>query len=84
MTTFQDVETLAVGTDIAPGSYTTNGAPGGLLRSNCYYEIHKQPSGSFSDLVKNGNVGEGAKGRVSLKPGQYFSSQGGCTWTKTG
>ncbi len=84
MTTFDDVETLAVGEDIAPGQYVTSGAPGGFLQNNCYYEIHKRESGTFSDLIKNGNIGEGAKGRVSLKAGQYFSSHGGCTWTKSG
>jgi hypothetical protein len=84
MTSFQDVETLAVGTDIEPGQYTTDGAPGGFLQSNCYYEIHKSDAGTFTDLVKNGNIGENSKGRVTLRKGQYFSSNGGCTWTKAG
>jgi hypothetical protein len=34
--------------------------------------------------VKNGNIGENSKGRVTLRKGQYFSSNGGCTWTKAG
>jgi hypothetical protein len=84
LTTFNDVETLAVGTDITPGTYTTNGAPGGMLTANCYYEIHSKPEGTFDDLVKNGNIGENARGRVTLKAGQYFSSMGGCEWTKAG
>jgi hypothetical protein len=84
MTSFQDVETLAVGTDIEPGQYTTDGAPGGFLQSNCYYEIHKSDAGTFTDLVKYGNIGENSKGRVTLRKGQYFSSNGGCTWTKAG
>jgi hypothetical protein len=84
LTTFTDVETLAVGTDIEPGTYTTRGAPGGMLTANCYYEIHSQPEGTFDSLVKNGNIGEKARGRVTLKKGQYFSSMGGCEWTKAG
>lgn len=84
LTEFTNVETLAVGTDIEPGVYSTDGPPEGLW-PNCYYAIYSDSSGEVTNVVKNGNVqGHGSKGRITLKAGRYIETNGGCTWTRTG
>jgi hypothetical protein len=72
----------AVGDEIQPGTYTTDAEEGSALDS-CYWARLSGFSGEFDDLIANGNIEAGVRGRVEIAAsdeGVEFS--GPCTWTR--
>ncbi len=66
--------TYVVGSDIAPGTYVTTGAPG------CYWERLSGLGGTFSEIITNG-ASEGQQ-YVAISPTDAgFSTEGCATWT---
>lgn len=66
-----------VGKEIPAGSYVTTG------NGNCYWARLKDDSGSFSSIIANDNIGDGARGRVGIKATDKFVEfSGGCEWRK--
>lgn len=78
-TSFTD-GTFVVGTDIAPGTYKTEG-PYPRALPNCYWARLKGVSGELGDVITNGNTR--GPTTVTIKPGDTaFKSNGCATWTK--
>jgi hypothetical protein len=74
--------TYAVGTDIVPGTYTTN-VPADS--DGCYWERDKSLDGSPDSIIDNNNLNGGAHALVRLIPSdEAFKSQGCGTWHKRG
>jgi hypothetical protein len=70
-----------IGTEVEPGTYTTT-APEDSL--GCYWARLSGFSGEFDDIIANGNLDAGARGRVEVSDsdtGIEFS--GTCTWTRS-
>jgi hypothetical protein len=70
--------TWKVGPEVKAGTYTTT-AKGGP----CYWERIKSFDGDFDSIIANGNLDQGAHGRITIKStdgGITFS--GDCVWTK--
>src|SRR5690554_53912 len=73
----------AVGDEIQPGTYTTQ-APQGDVFDSCYWARLSGFSGEFGDLITNGIVEAGSRGRVEVLPsdaGVVFTGE--CTWTRS-
>lgn len=71
----------AVGDEIPAGTYTTDASEGDALDS-CYWARLSGFSGDFEDIIANGNIQSGSRGRVEIAAsdaGVIFS--GDCTWT---
>lgn len=68
-----------VGVDIKPGRYKTTGASKDAFFPNCYWERLKNPSGEFDAIISNGNTTGPAY--VTLKKGEFVSSEGCNNWT---
>ncbi|MFI7297399.1 hypothetical protein [Streptomyces sp. NPDC050121] len=68
-----------VGEDMKPGTYKTQG-PGDS--SICYWERAKDSSGGFDSIITNGTPT--GTGRVTVKKGEVFKTQGCQDWTKVG
>ncbi|MCE7008026.1 hypothetical protein LWC34_35165 [Kibdelosporangium philippinense] len=64
----------AVGSDIQPGRYKTEGA------DRCYFARLKDDSGSFESIIANNNLS--GPGSVTVKKGEFFEVKGDCTWVK--
>lgn len=70
--------TWAVVGEIKPGTYVTTAREGG-----CYWARVKDFDGSLDSIIANGNLDQGAHGRVTVKKtdkGVEFT--GGCVWTR--
>ncbi|WP_225850626.1 hypothetical protein [Streptomyces sp. HPF1205] len=67
-----------VGQDMKPGTYKTSGPADGL----CYWERDKDSSGEFDSIIANGTPT--GTGRVTVKKGEVFKTQGCEDWTKVG
>lgn len=67
-----------VGQDMKAGTYKTAGSTDGL----CYWERDKDSSGEFSSIIANGSPS--GTGRVTVKKGEVFKSQGCDDWVKVG
>lgn len=76
-TSFKD-GTYLVGTDIAAGSYKTEGDSD--FGVGCYWERAKDDSSEFGSIISN-DYADGPS-RVTIKTGEYFKASGGCTWVK--
>ena len=72
--------TYEVGVDVAAGRYKTPGSGEPGIWGSCYWERSKNDSGSFDSIISNENLQ--GPGSVSLKPGEFFKTNGGCQWTK--
>lgn len=70
--------TYLVGTDIAVGSYKSNGPREGSI-PNCYWARMKDDSGALGSILAN-NSSQGAT-RLTVKKGEYLQIIG-CDWTK--
>lgn len=68
-----------VGTDIAPGSYSTAG-PADSSLPNCYWARERNNSGDLSAIITNANA-EGPTS-VTVNAGEYFETNGCKTWHK--
>jgi hypothetical protein len=68
-----------VGTDIASGTYKTAGPADSW---GCYWERAKDSSGDFDSIIANNNL-QGS-GRVTLRKGEVFKTNGCQKWTKAG
>lgn len=68
-----------VGQDIKSGTYKTEGPGDSAL---CYWERDKDSSGEFDSIIANNNLS--GSGRVTLKKGEVFKTQGCQDWTKVG
>ncbi|MFC0109490.1 hypothetical protein [Kibdelosporangium aridum] len=64
----------AVGSDIEPGRYKTEGG------GRCYFARLKDDSGSFGAIIANNNLD--GPGSVTVKKGEFFEVKGSCTWVK--
>jgi hypothetical protein len=71
--------TYQIGTDAKPGRYKTT-VPGDS--PNCYWERTKDDSGEFGSIIANDNANPGARVSVTLKKGEFFSSNGCGTWVR--
>jgi hypothetical protein len=72
----------AVGDEIPPGTYITDAADGGVFDS-CYWARLSGFSGEFGDIIANGNIAAGSRGRVEISAndaGIEFS--GDCIWSR--
>jgi hypothetical protein len=80
VTSFAD-GTYEIGTgagQVPPGKYKTTAA------DHCYWERLKGLSGSFGDVIANGNLDAGAPAIVAIgKSDVAFKTEGGCTWQKS-
>jgi hypothetical protein len=73
----------AVGEEIQPGIYTTDVAEGGALDS-CYWARLSGFSGDFDDLIANGNIEAGARGRIEIAESDTgVELSGPCTWSRS-
>lgn len=68
-----------VGEDIAAGTYKTGGGDGTF---GCYWARLKDASGEFDAIIANNNLD--GPGRVTVKKGEYFQTQGCQDWKKAG
>ncbi|WP_329218201.1 hypothetical protein OG352_18250 [Streptomyces sp. NBC_01485] len=68
-----------VGQDMEPGTYKTKGPTDGSM---CYWERAKDSSGDFDSIITNGTPT--GTGRVTVKKGEVFKTQGCQDWTKAG
>lgn len=67
-----------VGQDMKAGTYKTAGPSDGL----CYWERDKDSSGEFDSIIANGTPT--GNGRVTVKKGEVFKTQGCDDWTEVG
>lgn len=73
--------TYEVGTEVKPGTYTTDADKGG---SGCYWARLKDFDGGVNSIQDNGNLAPGAHGRINIKStDKGVELTGGCVWTKT-
>lgn len=76
-----DEGVLLVPTEVKPGTYRATVPAGG----HCYWARLKGTSGSFDEIIANGNGGPGSKVTVTVKASDKALEQHGCgTWTKIG
>lgn len=69
-----------VGTDIEPGTYSTDGPDENDLMPMCYYARLSGISGEFDDIIANNNI-EGP-GSVQVSEGDVaLELTGSCEWT---
>lgn len=76
-TSFRD-GTYKVGSDIAVGTYKTDGVSATGRADGCYWERASNDSGEMSAIITN-NFSQGPD-RVTVKVGEYFKVNGGCKW----
>ncbi|UGQ13745.1 hypothetical protein LO772_09175 [Yinghuangia sp. ASG 101] len=76
-TSFDGDGTYLVGTDIAPGTYRSDGG------SLCYWERRSDTSGEFAGLITN-DVAQGPTVVTIAKTDKAFKTQGCADWTKAG
>lgn len=72
----------AVGEEIAPGTYTTDASDGDAFDS-CYWARLSGFSGELGDVIANGIIEAGSRGRVEISAsdtGVEFSDD--CVWTR--
>jgi hypothetical protein len=77
--TFSGDGEYLVGQDIKAGTYKT---PGPGDSSMCYWERDKDATGEFESIIANNNLT--GSGRVTVKKGEIFKTQGCQDWTKVG
>jgi hypothetical protein len=65
-----------VGEDIAPGTDRTAGP----ADFGCYWERDRDSSGEFKSIIANDNLS--GSGRVTVRKGEIFKTQGCQTWKK--
>lgn len=70
--------TYLVGSDMAAGTWKTDGPDGPL----CYWERAKDSTGDFSSIIANDNIT--GTGRVTVFKGETFKTTGCKDWTKVG
>ena len=71
----------AIDEEIQPGTYTTEAGEGAF--ESCYWARLSGFSGDFDDIITNGNIEPGSRGRIEISSsdaGAEFS--GDCTWTR--
>ncbi|MFC5027843.1 hypothetical protein ACQFX6_17245 [Streptomyces sp. DSM 41987] len=68
-----------VGQDMKPGTYKTKGPTDGPM---CYWARSKDSSGDFDSIITNGTPT--GTGRVTVKKGEVFKTQGCQDWTEVG
>ena len=68
-----------VGTDIAAGSYATDG-PADSAIPNCYWARERNNSGSLNAIIANDNTTGPTS--VTVNAGEYFETTGCKTWHK--
>ncbi|MFE2279557.1 hypothetical protein ACFXAE_20435 [Streptomyces sp. NPDC059454] len=68
-----------VGEDIKAGTYKTAGP---VDEFDCYWERAKDASGEFDSIITNNNLS--GQGRVTLKSGEYFKTNGCQEWKRVG
>ncbi|GAA2287569.1 hypothetical protein GCM10010415_68410 [Streptomyces atrovirens] len=71
-----------VGEDMKAGTYKTAGPDKGSIIENCYWARTKDASGEFGAIIANANLQ--GQGRVTVKKGEYFETNGCQEWTKVG
>ena len=69
--------TFKVGADIKAGTYKSDGKTNSIS-DFCYWARSTDDSGEISSIIAN-SFAEGP-GRVTVKPGEYLTTSGGCTW----
>jgi hypothetical protein len=67
-----------VGTDIATGTYKTDGVSATGEADGCYWERARNDSGEMTAIITN-NFNQGPD-RVTVKTGEFFKVNGGCEW----
>lgn len=75
-TSFDGDGEYLVGEDIAAGTYKTAGP----ADFGCYWERDKDSSGEFESIIANDNLN--GSGRVTVRKGEIFKTQGCQTWKK--
>lgn len=75
-TSFDGDGEYLVGEDIAAGTYRTAGP----ADFGCYWERDKDSSGEFDSIIANDNLS--GSGRVTVRKGEVFKTQGCLTWKK--
>jgi hypothetical protein len=71
--------TYEVGVDMAAGRFKTTGPTDDTFK-NCYWARTKDDSGQFGAIISNDNIQ--GPGSVTVKPGEFFQTSGGCVWVK--
>ncbi|MFF4346335.1 hypothetical protein [Streptomyces sp. NPDC001530] len=71
-----------VGEDMQAGTYKTAGPDKSGFVDNCYWARTKDASGEFGAIIANDNLQ--GQGRVTVKKGEYFETNGCQKWTKVG
>lgn len=69
-----------VGTDVAAGSYKTEGPDSSDILDSCYWSRNKDDSGELDSIIANDNIT--GPGRVTLNTGEIFEASGDCVWVK--
>lgn len=72
-----DEGTYEIGVDAPAGRYKT------VAEDSCYWKRSKDDSGTLDSILANDNVNDGARASVTVKKGEFFTSEGCGTWTKT-
>jgi hypothetical protein len=70
--------TYEIGVDAKSGRYKTRVPEDS---SGCYWERAKDDSGDFDSIIANADLNAGALASVTLKSGDFFSSDDCGTWT---
>lgn len=71
-----------VGEDMQAGTYKTAGPQEDSILPNCYWARLKDASGEFDAIIANENLK--GQGRVTVKKGEYFETNGCQKWEKVG
>ncbi|KUO12597.1 hypothetical protein AQJ58_09680 [Streptomyces sp. DSM 15324] len=71
-----------VGEDMQAGTYKTAGPDKSGLIDNCYWARTNDASGEFEAIIANANLA--GQGRVTVRKGEYFETNGCLKWTKVG
>jgi hypothetical protein len=68
-----------IGVDAKPGRYKTRVPEDSII--GCYWERMKDDTGDFDSLLANGELEAGALASVTVKTGDFFSSEDCGPWT---
>ena len=71
--------TYEVGVDAKAGRYKTT-VPDDSM--NCYWQRTKDDSGEFGSIIANDNASPGSRVSVTLKKGEFFTSNGCGDWVR--
>jgi hypothetical protein len=73
----------AVGDEIPPGTYVTD-APAGSVLDSCYWARLSGFTGELDDIIANGNLDAGTRGRIDVSSSDAgIELTGECVWSRS-